>query len=1006
MQNIQQGAGEGIIGDDVLVSDMDLQGTITTINSAFSRVSGYAPEELIGNPAGKLVHPDTPAAIIEDQWNTLRSGRPWSGCIKNKSKSGVAYWVRVNIAPEIEGGRVIGYMGVRSAPSADEVRNAEALYAEVAKSPSKLQATYTGGLLHTFACLSSLTHALVLSVLAFALTLLNVAVVANTGLGFPLVLTLALTFIVLIAYALWLGRNGSEALAQGIESLSALATGDFTRWAVTNRSDRLGVLLQKALAAQVRMAFTVDTMAERNRENTRIRSALDVVQASVMIGSADHDIIYANESVTEMFQAAEADIRKDLPNFSVDTMVGSNIDIFHKNPEHQRQMLAKLNDSYKTEIVVGGHTFSVIATPIFDDDRRRLGTALEWLDRTEELKRLAREEARLEEERKIAAANQRIKEALDSVTGNVMIADGDYNIIYMNAAVQEMMQNAEADIRKEVSHFDASELMGKNIDIFHKDPSHQRGMMKDLTTTAAANIEIGGRTLREIANPIINEDGERLGTVVEWIDRTDEVAVENEIGSMVKSAMSGDLSKRIEVKGKRGFFKTLSDGVNELVDVSEEVIQKTVGVLSALSRGDLTKTIEGDYEGLFDELKRDVNNTISRMNAVMTETANALGAMSHGDLTRTITGSYEGVFGQLASDVNDTIEAMNAVMTETSEALASMARGDLTKTIDSNYEGIYEELKESANATIAKLTEVIDEINASSAQVLHGAQEISEGNTNLSRRTEDQAASLEETASSMEQMTSTVRQNADNAKRADRLSTEASQHAEKGGGVVEHAVAAMNEITASSKKIADIISVIDEIAFQTNLLALNAAVEAARAGEQGRGFAVVAAEVRNLAGRSATAAKEIKDLIEDSVSKVEEGSRLVDESGRTLREIMDSVKNVSDIIAEISAASQEQSDGIEQVNTAVSQMDTMTQQNAALVEQAAAASMSVGDQARSLTELVSYFRTKSLGASPRPAALSAPKPGGAKAGGAAGPAKEAVRTQPSAPSAEDQWEEF
>ena len=221
-------------------------------------------------------------------------------------------------------------------------------------------------------------------------------------------------------------------------------------------------------------------------------------------------------------------------------------------------------------------------------------------------------------------------------------------------------------------------------------------------------------------------------------------------------------------------------------------------------------------------------------------------------------------------------------------------------------------------------------------------------------------------------MTSTVRQNAENAKRADRLAAEATEHAQKGGHVVQNAVEAMNAITASSKKIADIISVIDEIAFQTNLLALNAAVEAARAGEQGRGFAVVAAEVRNLAGRSATAAKEIKDLIEDSVDKVDEGSKLVDESGQTLSEIMTSVKHVSDIIAEISAASQEQSDGIEQVNTAVSQMDTMTQQNAALVEEAAAASMSMGDQARSLSELVSYFRTKSMAGGSKPAALAAP----------------------------------
>jgi len=251
----------------------------------------------------------------------------------------------------------------------------------------------------------------------------------------------------------------------------------------------------------------------------------------------------------------------------------------------------------------------------------------------------------------------------------------------------------------------------------------------------------------------------------------------------------------------------------------------------------------------------------------------------------------------------------------------------------------------------------MDEINNSATSVLSSSHEIAQGNTDLSQRTEQQASSLEETASSMEEMTSTVRQNADNARQANQLAAGTREQAEQGGKVVSQAVTAMTGITESSNKIAAIIGVIDEIAFQTNLLALNAAVEAARAGEQGRGFAVVASEVRNLAGRSATAAKEIKELIEDSVVKVEQGSKLVDASGQTLEEIMTSVKKVSDIIAEIAAASMEQSEGIEQVNKAISQMDEMTQQNAALVEEAAAASESMGEQAGNLNEMVGFFKT-------------------------------------------------
>jgi len=254
-----------------------------------------------------------------------------------------------------------------------------------------------------------------------------------------------------------------------------------------------------------------------------------------------------------------------------------------------------------------------------------------------------------------------------------------------------------------------------------------------------------------------------------------------------------------------------------------------------------------------------------------------------------------------------------------------------------------------------KLTEVIAGIRNGANEVSTAAEQVSKGNTDLSQRTQEQASSLEEIASSMEEMIGTVNQNSENAQQANQLAIAARDEAHHGDEIVTKAITAMGEINSSSKQISDIISVIDEIAFQTNLLALNAAVEAARAGEQGRGFAVVASEVRNLAGRSATAAKEIKGLIKDSVVKVEEGSKLVDQSGEALDKILGSVKKVSDIISEIAASSQEQSDGIVQVNRALLQMDEMTQQNASLVEEAAAASEAMGAQAEELTSLVSYF---------------------------------------------------
>ncbi|MGC8520829.1 MAG: methyl-accepting chemotaxis protein [Steroidobacteraceae bacterium] len=291
------------------------------------------------------------------------------------------------------------------------------------------------------------------------------------------------------------------------------------------------------------------------------------------------------------------------------------------------------------------------------------------------------------------------------------------------------------------------------------------------------------------------------------------------------------------------------------------------------------------------------------------------------------------------------------------EVVDATVAGDLTRRVDTRLESAeLRAMGEAVNSLVLNMGTIVQGIQSTAGDVNRAADEISTGNENLSQRTEEQSSSLEETASSMEEMTTTVKQNADNAAQANQLALMARDQAERGGIIVNQAIAAMSDINQSSKKIADIIGVIDEIAFQTNLLALNAAVEAARAGEQGRGFAVVASEVRSLAGRSATAAKEIKGLIQDSVRKVEDGSARVTQSGQTLEEIVASVKKVSDIVAEIAAASREQSAGIEQVNRAVMQMDELTQQNATLVEQATTAARNMSALAETLDQNMARYR--------------------------------------------------
>jgi methyl-accepting chemotaxis protein len=311
----------------------------------------------------------------------------------------------------------------------------------------------------------------------------------------------------------------------------------------------------------------------------------------------------------------------------------------------------------------------------------------------------------------------------------------------------------------------------------------------------------------------------------------------------------------------------------------------------------------------------------------------------------------------LARSVNELIGGVQTTVAETMQVVQRAVEGDLTSRVNvDNKSGHFKSLAVSVNSMIESMMEVISTLTETSHEVQLGAAEISRGNLNLSGRTEEQASSLEQTASLMKQMTSTVRNNADNAGQANQLAEAAREQAERGSRVVSSAVAAMGEINTASKKIADIIGVIDEIAFQTNLLALNAAVEAARAGEQGRGFAVVASEVRNLASRSAAAAKEIKGLIQDSVGKVNEGTKLVDESGEVLTDIVTRVKKVTAVMAEIASSSREQASGIEQVNKAVTLMDSMTQQNAGLVEEASAAAEALSEQATALTKLIARYR--------------------------------------------------
>ncbi|SMF04873.1 Methyl-accepting chemotaxis protein [Alteromonadaceae bacterium Bs31] len=662
--------------------------------------------------------------------------------------------------------------------------------------------------------------------------------------------------------------------------LEELGKGNFDERVSDNYPGQLGTLTQGVNAAiqqvkaasdeqrrQQQIAADSAQAAEKSAQQAKeqatqtliIKQALDVSATAVMIADADFNIVYMNKAIDQLMHDVAPDLKKEISGFNAATLKGSNIDQFHKNPAHQRRMLRELQGSYKTQLAISALNFNLSATPIRNEDGEFLGAVVEWENITESL-------AKAIEEKRVSDENARIRQALDSSSTSTMIADENFNIIYTNGALSSMMKHAEYDLKEHLGNFDAGKLLHKNMDIFHINPSHQRSILSNLNNTYKSEVKAGKRTFNLTANPINNAQGERLGTVVEWLDRTAEVAIETDIDAIINAAASGDFSKKLRSDDKHGFFLKVSEGLNRLMQTTNVALEDIIRIFAALANGDLSQKIERDYEGEFAKLKID------------------------------------------------------------------------------------------ANATVDKLRDVIEKISEASSNIARGATEISAGNTDLSQRTEEQASSLEETAASMEEMINIVRHSEDNAKEANELSDRSINIARRGNESVQKTAQAMAEISDSSTKIANIIGVIDEIAFQTNLLALNAAVEAARAGEQGRGFAVVAGEVRNLAQRSASAAKEIKELIQDSESKVNDGASLVEDSGKTLQTIVQEIERVGSMMDQIFTSAREQTTGIEQVNTAVAQMDQMTQQNAALVEQASATSESMADLAHQMDQMVAFFK--------------------------------------------------
>ena len=935
--------------DSLIVSKTDLKGRITYVNKDFLEISGFSEAELIGEPHNIVRHPDMPPEAFADLWETLKAGRPWTGMVKNRCKNGDHYWVVANVTPIVESSRITGYMSVRRKPTRSQVDAAEELYRKFRENrQGKLRIRYGQAVQGGGRLLDRLTmRQRMMLIFGFICAVL----VAQALIGVT---------------ALWtINDAGQEIYERRLEPVRIL--GRIGKLMSDNRAQIMLGLQHDPAGGRAKMHDHPLTMHTDAIEAAKVEIDQLWQEYFARIHSDDHRKLaeayiearrkFAQEGLLPARQAlVDGDYEK-----ANDILLG-RINPLYKEAAEKAEMLFKRQSDRAREDFEASQTlfarirwatllgvaFSIlvglgaaiwlirsIMRPI-DDVVATLGNIAQGnyandidVSKNDELGKMqqqlqtmqTRMGFELAETKRVADEMTGIKIALDSVHTPVRIADVAGTVTYANKSMLDAIRKIEPELARRHPGFATEKFVGTSIGIFYDDPAVALKGLADLQQVRESDMEIGGKSFHVTTTPVFDDKGNRLGSTGEWLDRTDEIQVENEVADIVAAASRGDISKRIALEGKAGFFASLGEGINHLLHNTQQALQTTSQALNRVARGDLTQTIQEDYEGIFGQLKDDTNQTIERLREVI---------------------------GQ----IKDATDAINTA-----------------------------------------------------------AREIASGNQDLSSRTEEQASSLEETSSSMEQLNTTVQQNAENANQANALARKSNEVASKGGEMVKRVVSTMSEIQDSSKKIADIIGVIDSIAFQTNILALNAAVEAARAGEQGRGFAVVASEVRSLAQRSATAAKEIKALIAESVDKVEGGAQLVQAAGKTMDEVVASFQNVANLVTQIADASSEQTEGIGQVTQAINQMDEVTQQNAALVEEAAATSEGLEQQARGLMRAVGMFNLGDEQVTPRallpsdaPPPAAAPRISGAAR--MASPARPARMALPPAHDAVEEWEEF
>ena len=737
--------------------------------------------------------------------------------------------------------------------------------------------------------------------------------------------------------------------------------------------------------------------------DVKMESLLDALSNCVQLADENYNIIYMNPSLVKMFAEANEDIRKAIPNFNSKKLVGMNMDIFHKNPEYQRNILDNLEASINTEITVGQRTFSLAATPLFNSNGKRTSTMVEWSDLTSineiaEVLHAVSEGDLSKELGHIAHGGEGVvKKLYDSVgilRTNITCLVTDANKLSVAAVEGRLSTRADAtkhqgDFRKIV------EGVNETLD----------AVINPLNVAAnyVDNISKGNipAKITDAYNGDFNILKNNLNTC---IDAVNQLVADANILSV--AAVEGRLATRADATKHQGDFRKIVEGVNTTLDAVINPLNVAANYVDNISKGNIPAKITDTYNGDFNILKNNLNTCIDAVNQLVADAnilsvaavegrlatradatkhqgdfrkivvgvnetldavinplnvaANYVDNIAKGNIPVKITDTYNGDFNILKNNLNTCIDAVNFIIEDASTMSNAIVDGDLAITVNADrHQGDYRKIIDAFESALVGLNDTFYQINDAIQEVASSATQLSASSQNMAANSEEQSSAVEEITSALEETDSQVKANTENANSANQLVMITSDAANQGQAKMQAMSVAMSSINDSAQSIAKIIKVIDEIAFQTNLLALNAAVEAARAGQHGRGFAVVAQEVRNLAGRSAKAARETADLIEDSTKRVSDGVNIAAETGDALDKIVTNVTKVKNLVSEISTASVEQSRGVSQINIAMGQVASAAREGSLQSEEQALSSTGLTAVASRTQQELSRFKLRS-----------------------------------------------